>query len=567
MQSAHGSTENYRGGTVPSSTHGQNGDATPQKDFDVIVVGAGFAGLYAVHKYRNIEGLAVLGLDAATDVGGTWYWNRYPGARCDVESYNYSYSFDPELVQDWNWSERFAGQPEILRYLNHVADRYDLRRSYMFEMQVSSGTFDEERNRWVIETKDGDTYTAQFLHSGVGFLSAAKEPAFEGLQDFTGNVYRTSHWPHEGVDFTGRRVAVIGTGSSGIQLIPLVAQEAGALTVFQRTPNYATPLGNGVMDPEFQAQIKANHATLIERSRRTYAGIPYDTAQPSAVAVSDEERVATFEEKWRQGGFRLCFDSFADLAFNPESNELAAEFIRAKIRQRVTDPAVADLLTPRDHPYATKRPPLETNYYETYNRENVELIDLRATPIVRITENGIQAGDVEYEFDDIILATGFDALTGPLLRMNLRGRGGLPLAEHWEQGARTYFGRMINQFPNLVMALGPQSPSALYSIPFAVQDTADWTADLIRHMRENGLETVEPTAEAEDGWDRQTREIASYTLLPQANSWYMGANIPGKPRACLVYLGGGPAYNELIDKATANGYEGFELRAAAPAVP
>ncbi|MFE5705397.1 flavin-containing monooxygenase [Rhodococcus koreensis] len=551
---------------VSSSTQLQNGHGTQQTDFDVIVVGAGFAGLYAMHKYRDIEGLSVLGLEAASDVGGTWYWNRYPGARCDVESYTYSYSFDPELMQEWSWSERYAAQPEILRYLNHVADKFDLRPNFKFDRQVIAGTFDEERNRWVIETKNGETYTAQFLHSGVGFLSAAKTPEFEGLDNFKGNVYTTSSWPHEGVDFTGRRVAVIGTGSSGIQLIPIVAQQAGALTVFQRTPNYATPLGNGVMDPEFEAQIKANYDSLIERARKTWLGIPYDTSEPSALEVSDEERRARFEEKYRQGGFRLVFDSYADLVFNQEANDHAAEFIRDKIRGRVEDPEVAELLTPRGYPYGTKRPPLETNYYETYNRENVTLIDLQTTPLERITETGIKTSDGEFEFDDIILATGFDALTGPVLRMNLRGRGGVPLAEYWEHGARTYFGRMIRNFPNLVMALGPQSPSALYSIPFQVQDTADWTADLIRYMRANGLETIEPTAEAEDAWGAQTSEIANFTLLPQANSWYMGANVPGKPRACLVFLGGGPAYYEAIDKSTANGYEGFELQPARQAV-
>jgi cyclohexanone monooxygenase len=528
-------------------------------DYDAVVVGAGFAGLYALHRLRDDLGLSVRVVEIADGVGGTWYWNRYPGARCDIESYSYSYSFSPELQQEWSWSERFAGQPEILRYLEHVADRFDLRRDIQFGTRVTAANWDDDTRRWVIETDGGDRMTAQFLVSGVGNLSAAKDPEWPGMNEFGGRVISTARWPHEGVDFSGRRVGIVGTGASGIQVIPHIAREAAALTVFQRTANYATPIGNGAMDPELEAHVKANYPTLRDRSRNHFLGVPYDQIQPSALAVDPEERRRIYQRRWEQGGFRLFFDSFADIPFDRAANDTAADFIRSKIRERVLDPAVAELLCPNDHPYATKRPPLETNYYETYNRPGVELVNLRATPIERIEKAGIRLSDRLVELDDLVLATGFDAMTGPLLRMNVRGRGGEPLATRWAHGPRTYLGLMVCGFPNLFTITGPQSPSVLYNMPLAIEDHVDWIADCITHLRDEGADTIEPTAQAEDDWVAHTAEVASHTLLPQTNSWYMGANVPGKPRVCMVYLAGAPSYRATCAEVVADGYRGFTL--------
>jgi cation diffusion facilitator CzcD-associated flavoprotein CzcO len=534
---------------------------------DVVVVGAGFAGLYALHRFRNELGLSVRVFEAGGDVGGTWYWNRYPGARCDIESYSYSFSFDEELQQEWEWSERFAAQPEILRYLNHVADRFDLRRDIEFETRVTSVTWDEESSQWEVTTDTGERVSAPFFVSGVGNLSVAKDLEYEGLDRFGGQVYSTGKWPHEGVDFTGLRVGLVGTGASGIQAIPEIAKEAGHLTVFQRTPGYATPIGNGPMDPEFSDYIKANYKDLRKRARDNFLGVPYDKVQPSALAVDPEERRRVYEERWKQGGFRLFFDSYADLLFTKEANDTAADFIREQIRRRVDDPKVAEMLSPKDYAYATKRPPLETGYYEAFNRDNVTLVDLRETPIEEITENGIRTAEGEHEFDVIVLATGFDAMTGPLLKMNITGRDGLTLNEAWADGPHTYLGLTVKGFPNLFAITGPQSPSVLYNMPLAIEDHADWIGDAITHMRENGIREMEPTAEAQEAWGAQVAAIASQTLMPTTNSWYMGANVPGKPRVFMVYLGGAPTYRKICDDVAANGYEGFALDGSAQPVP
>jgi len=529
------------------------------REFDTVIVGAGFAGLYALHKFRDRLGLSARVIEAGDDVGGTWYWNRYPGARCDIESYSYSYSFSEELQQEWSWSERFAGQPEILRYLNHVADRFALRPDIRFGTRVTAARWDDRDRRWTVSTDDGEQLVCRYLISGVGNLSAAKDPDFEGLDRFGGQVYSTARWPHEGVDFTGRRVGVIGTGASGIQVIPEIAKQAGHLTVFQRTPNYATPIGNGAMDPEFERYVKANYSSLRDRSRNHFLGVPYDLVQPSALAVNEAERREVYERRWAQGGFRLFFDAFADLVFDEAANETAAEFIREKIRQRVADPKVAAMLAPSDYPYATKRPPLETNYYETFNRENVTLVDLRSTPLQHVTPTGVRTSDTEHLMDDIVLATGFDAMTGPLLRMNVTGRDGAPLGEHWRHGPRTYLGLMVHGFPNLFLITGPQSPSVLYNMPLAIEDHVDWIADCITHLRERGSASIEPTAEAEADWVAETAQLASATLLPRTDSWYMGANVPGKPRVCMVYLGGAPAYQQICADVVAKDYAGFAL--------
>ena len=536
-------------------------------DTDVVVVGAGFAGLYALHKLRDRMNMSVRVFEAGDDVGGTWYWNRYPGARCDIESIHYSYSFDEDLQQEWQWSEKFAGQPEILHYLNHVADRFDLRKTITFGTRVIGVHWDDENSWWTVRTDTGETVTARWFISGAGNLSVPKKPEFGGIDNFRGQVLLTGNWPHEPVDFTGRRVAIIGTGASGIQAIPLIAQQAAELVVFQRTPQFATPLGNGPLDPQVLADAKKVYPELREAARNHFLGVPFDQVQPSALAVDAEERRRVFDERWNAGGFRLFIDSFQDILFDRKANDTAAEYIRERIRERVQDPAKADTLAPRGYAYATKRPPLETNYYEVYNRDNVHLVDVKSTPISEITETGVRVGDRIYEVDTIVLATGFDAMTGPLMAMDIRGRNGVRLADRWAHGPRTYLGIMSNEFPNLFTITGPQSPSVLYNMPLAIEDHVDFATDAIAYLRAHDLEVIEPTPDAEADWVRTTTEIAEQTLLPQTDSWYMGANIPGKPRACMVYLGGAPTYRQVCAEVVDGGYVGFDLAPARATVP
>ncbi|KDE14662.1 MULTISPECIES: NAD(P)/FAD-dependent oxidoreductase [Rhodococcus] len=527
-------------------------------DVDVVVVGAGFAGLYALHKLRDTMNLAVRVFEAGADVGGTWYWNRYPGARCDIESIHYSYSFDEELQQEWRWSEKFAGQPEILRYLEHVADRFDLRRGITFDTRVIGVHWDDENSMWTVHTDDGRSVRSRYFISGAGNLSVPKTPEFGGIENFRGEVLLTGNWPHEGVDFAGKRVAVIGAGASGIQAIPLIAEEAAELIVFQRTPNFATPLGNGPLDPEVETEAKQNYRSLRDAARNHFLGVPFDQVQPSALAVDAQERRRVFDERWNAGGFRLFIDSFQDILFDKKANDTIAEYIRERIRERVQDPAKADKLAPEGYAYGTKRPPLETNYYEAYNRESVHIVDVKDTPIDEITATGVRVGERTYEVDTVVLATGFDAMTGPLLAMDIRGRGGQTLAEKWAHGPRTYLGIMIHGFPNLFTITGPQSPSVLYNMPLAIEDHVDFATDAIDYLRAHDLDVIEPTAQAETDWLHLTNEIAGQTLLPQTNSWYMGANIPGKPRACMVYLGGAPTYRQTCAEVVAGGYTGFD---------
>ena len=539
--------------------------ATAVTDFDAIVIGAGFAGLYALHKLRDQLGLSVRVYEAASDVGGTWYWNRYPGARCDIESVHYSYSFSEELQQDWEWSERFAGQPEILLYLNHVADRFDLRKDILFDTRVNSIVWDDDASLWRVGTELGDTVTARYVISGAGNLSVPKTPEFDGVELFRGQVYLTGNWLDENIDFTGQRVAIIGTGSSGIQAISEIAKTAGHLTVFQRTPNYATPIVNGPADPDVISAVKANYAQVREASRNHFLGVPYTQVQPSALAVSAAERRRTFDERWNAGGFQLFIDSYQDILFDKKANDTIADYIRERIHERVNDPAVADLLAPKGYPYGTKRPPLETNYYEVFNQDNVTLVDIKSAPIESITETGVRTATAEYEFDVIVLATGFDAMTGPLMKLGIVGRDGLKLSDKWAHGPRTYLGLTVSGFPNLFLITGPQSPSVLYNMPLAIEDHVDFAAEAITYMRDRGLDVIEATLESEDNWVAHALEISSKTLLPETDSWYMGANIPGKPRICLLYVGGAPAYRATCDDVVANGYAGFTLdRAAVP---
>ncbi|KXF56083.1 cyclohexanone monooxygenase [Rhodococcus sp. SC4] len=531
-------------------------------DVDVVVVGAGFAGLYALRKLRDTMNLSTRVFEAGSDVGGTWFWNRYPGARCDIESVHYSYSFDEDLQQEWQWSERFAGQPEILRYLEHVADRFDLRKDITFDTRVVGVHWDDENSVWTVRTDDGAVVRSRYFISGAGNLSVPKTPEFGGIDNFRGEVLLTGNWPREGADFTGKRVAVIGTGASGIQAIPFIAEDAAELVVFQRTPNFATPLGNGPIDPNEVADIKSNYADVRTAARNHFLGVPFTQVQPSALAVDAEERRRTFDERWNAGGFRLFIDSYQDILFDKKANDTIADYIRDRIHERVQDPEKAATLAPTGYAYGTKRPPLETNYYEAFNRDSVSVVDVKTTPIDEITQSGVRVGDRVYEVDTIVLATGFDAMTGPLMAMDIRGRSGLPLAQKWEHGPKTYLGIMVNEFPNLFLITGPQSPSVLYNMPLAIEDHVDFATDAIDYVDRRELDVIEPTAQAESDWGALTNDIANQTLLPETNSWYMGANIPGKPRACMVYLGGAPTYRATCDEVVAGGYSGFALTRA-----
>ncbi|GJD98381.1 flavin-containing monooxygenase [Methylobacterium isbiliense] len=535
-------------------------ESRPARTYDAIIVGAGFSGLYQLHCLRDRLGLSVRVLEAADGVGGTWYWNRYPGARCDSESYYYSYSFSPELEQDWEWTERYPEHSEILRYLNHVAERFDLLRDIQFETRVTGAAFDEARDRWSVTTASGERFEAPFLITAVGCLSAANVPAIEGLERFAGEWYHTGRWPHEGVDFAGKRVGLIGTGSTGIQATPVIAAQAAHLTVFQRTANYSVPARNGPMSPEVQREIKANYAAIREKARASTNGHPFDVSEQSALDVTEEERRARYEAAWERGGLRFRA-VFRDLLLDKAANDTASEFIRAKIRSIVKDPEVAAKLTPTDHPFASKRPPIDTDYFETFNRDNVLLVDLKATPIEEIVPEGVRTRDATYPLDVIVFATGFDALTGPLLALDIRGSGGRPLKEAWAAGPRTYLGLQTPGFPNLFTITGPGSPSVLTNMPIAIEQHVEWITRCIAHLRERGLARIEATPEATEAWVAHVNEAAHATLLPMANSsWYLGANVPGKPRVFMPYAGGMARYRSHCEAVAAKGYEGFALR-------
>jgi len=529
-------------------------------DVDAVVVGAGFSGLYMLHRLRDVLGLTVRAYEAGDGVGGTWYWNRYPGARCDSESYYYSYSFSDELQQEWVWSSKYPEQPEILRYLDHVADRFDLRRDIRLRTRVTSAVFDEDSDSWRIGTDDGEEVTARFLISAVGCLSAANVPPIPGLESFEGDWYHTGAWPHEGVDFSGKRVGLIGTGSTGIQATPVIAAQSDHLTVFQRTPNYSVPARNFAMSDEWQAEIKANYADIRQKARNSFGGFPYAPSEKSALEVTPEEREATYEQLWsEEGGFKFIYGSYNDLLTNEAANDTAAEFIRNKIRSIVHDPEVAEKLAPKGYPYGTKRPPIDTHYFETFNRDNVTLVDIREAPITEITPTGIRTEGGEYPLDIIVFATGFDAMTGSLLKIDMRGRGGLTLKEKWEGGPLTYLGLQVAGFPNLFVITGPGSPSVLTNMPGAIEQHVEWISDCIAYTRSHDLTCIEATEEAEDAWVDHVREIADLTLFSRADSWYLGANIPGKKRVFMPYVGGFQPYRERCDEIAANGYEGFAL--------
>jgi cyclohexanone monooxygenase len=531
---------------------------------DVVVVGAGFGGLYALHRLRG-RGLSVRVYEAGSGVGGTWYWNRYPGARCDVESLEYSYSFSPELEQEWDWSERYAPQPEILRYINHVADRFDLRRDIQFDTRVTAAVFDEALGRWRVTTDQGDDVSAQFCVMATGCLSAATTPDIPGLNRFEGDWYHTGQWPHEGVDFSGKRVGVVGTGSSGIQSIPVIAQHASHVVVFQRTPNFSLPARNEPLAADTQAQVKAGYGALRDAARASFSAIAVSVPTELALEVEPDERQRRYEAAWARGGLMSMTTTFRDLILDQAANDTAAEFIRSKIREIVDDPDVARALTPTDHPFATKRPCLDTGYFQTFNRDNVTLVDLRQTPITEIVPTGIRTTGGVHELDCIVFATGFDAMTGPLLRVDIRGREDRRLSDKWSAGPRTYLGIATAGFPNLFILTGPGSPSVLSNMVMAIEQHVDWIADCLSYLGAHALDTIEATVEAEDAWVDHVNQLASATLFPRANSWYMGANVPGKPRVFLPYVGGFPQYRSTCDDVAAGGYRGFTLTATGAA--
>jgi cyclohexanone monooxygenase len=528
-----------------------------QEHHGAVIVGAGFAGLYLLHRLRGL-GIPAICLEAADDVGGTWYWNRYPGARCDVESMQYSFSFSEELQQEWRWSERFAAQPEILAYARHVAERFDLRRDIRFETRVTDAAWDEAARLWRIATNRGEKLTARYFFMATGCLSAARLPDIPGIADFKGRQFHTGYWPHHKVHFTGRKVAVIGTGSSAIQSIPVIAAEAAQLTVFQRTPNFSIPSRNRPMDDEYEQSWKGDYANLRQKARMMRTGILYGLSDTPAMSVSAEERRAEYEKRWAVGGTAFM-GSFRDLLLDQAANDTAADFVRAKIRETVKDPATAEKLCPRNHPIGTKRICVDTQYYETYNRPNVTLIDINEAPITRITATGIEAGRVQHEFDDIVFATGFDAMTGALLGVDIKGRAGESLNAKWEAGPRTLLGIMTAGFPNMFMITGPGSPSVLSNMIVSIEQHVDWIMDCLAQMQAKGQATIEADRSAEDHWVEEVNKVAHRTLYPRAASWYMGANVPGKPRLFMPYVGGVGGYRVLCDEIAADGYRGFHF--------
>ena len=544
--------------SVSKMSHNQQAQSST---FDAVVVGAGFAGLYMIHRLRQ-AGFRVRGYEAGGGVGGTWYWNRYPGARCDVESMEYSYSFSEALQQEWEWTERYAGQPEILRYAEHVAERFDLKRDIVFNTRVTRAVFAPGANEWRIDTDTGEQCAARFLIMATGCLSSANVPAVAGRDDFKGETYHTGRWPHTPVRFAGKRVGVVGTGSSAIQAIPVIAEQASHLTVFQRTPNYSIPARNAPLAAEFVREIKGGYAAFRARNYQMQAGFGSRIPQNNAPALGDDAqaRERNYAARWQRGGFGFL-SAYNDLLVNRDANETAADYVRARIREVVRDPATAGLLCP-DNVIGCKRPCLDTGYFETYNRPNVALVDVRANPIERITPGGLVAGGREYALDCLVFATGFDAMTGAVLGVDIRGRDDLTIQRKWDAGPRTYLGLCTAGFPNLFLISGPGSPSVLTNMICSIEQHVNWIGDCLERLRADRVATIEATAPAEDAWVAHVNAVADLTLYPTCNSWYLGKNIPGKPQVFMPLVGF-PPYVERCAAVAANGYEGFALGRAA----
>ena len=533
-------------------------DRPPETDgtCDAVIVGAGFAGMYMLYRLREL-GLSTRVYEVGGNVGGTWYWNRYPGARCDVESMQYSYTFSEELDQDWSWPEKYSAQPDILNYANHVADHFDLRKDILFDTRVIAATFDENKERWVVETDQGDRVTAQFCIMAVGCLSAASFPPFKGIDEFEGSIYHTGEWPHEKVNFSDLHVGVIGTGSSAIQSIPIIAQEAASLTVFQRTPNYSVPAWNTKMDAAYEQKIKAGYPEFRAKARARPAGFYFPVNIESALDASPKDRRNQFEKHWKLGGLPFL-GSYGDLLFEKEANDTIAEFAREKIHACVNDPDTAELLCP-DNVFGCKRLCVDSGYYETYNLPHVQLIDISQNPIDGFTKKGVVTGGTEYAFDAVICATGFAAMTGSFDKIQITGRHGLMLTEKWKAGPRTYLGLSSVGFPNLFLITGPGSPSVLANMIPAIEQHVDWMVDCIAHMRDIDAKTIEPKIEYEDDWVDHVNEVSKVSLRSTCSSWYVGANIPGRPRVFMPYIGGFPIYVKKCNEVMENGFEGFSF--------
>jgi cation diffusion facilitator CzcD-associated flavoprotein CzcO len=535
---------------------------TSETDFDAIVVGAGFAGLYAVHRLAA-SGLRVRLYEAGDDVGGVWYWNRYPGARCDVESVDYSYSFSEELEQEFEWTERYAPQAEIQQYMRYVATKFDLWPLMEFNARVDGAGYDDTTDRWTITLADGRASTTRFLVLATGPLSIPLEPRIPGIDTFDGAVYHTSRWPEEGVDFAGQRVAVIGTGSSGVQAIPVIASQCEHLAVFQRTANYSIPARNELVSPDYLAEVKANYRARRDLARQAKGGSPFRYRTDSALSLGEADRADAFEKAWARGGTHFT-KAFPDIMVDSTVNEMAGDFVRSKIRSIVRDPEVAEKLAPKDHPLGAKRLCADTDYYETFNRDNVTLVDLKDAPIEAVEPGGIRTSTALHHVDVIVLATGFDAVTGSFLAIDVRGSGGVSLRTAWEGGPRTYLGMAVTGFPNLFLISGPGSPSVLANMVRTAEQQVDWIGDLLRYAANRLITRIEAQQDSQDAWVEHVNEAAQGTMFLKANSWYLGANIPGKPRVFMPYAAGLPVYTEECDAVAADGYRGFDLIAGAP---
>ncbi len=531
----------------------------PDLDYDAIIIGAGLSGMYQLYRLREL-GLRVRVFEAGTNVGGTWYWNRYPGARFDSESYSYGYSFSEELLGEWEWSEHFAGQPETLRYCNYVADKFDLRRDIQFRSRVTSAIYEEDTRSWGITLEDGSHSRSRFLITAIGPLSTPTLPRIEGRESFQGESFHTARWPHEPVDFAGKRVAVIGTGATGVQTIQTIASAVGRLTVFQRTPNWCAPLHNGKIDAETQKEIKAGYPEMFARCQETFACFIHTPDPRGAFEVSDEEREAFYEKLYGERGFGIWQGNFCDILIDRKANATISDFVARKIRKRVKDQKVAEKLIPKNHGFGTRRLPLETFYYEVYNRDNVELVDITETPFERITPKGIQTSASEYEFDIIIYATGFDAITGSFDRIDFRGAGGAPLKDKWKSGPSTYLGLMVDGFPNMMMLMGPHT--ALGNIPRSIEYSVDWVTGLMRFARDNRLTRLEATPAGVQSWTDHVKALGVGLLSNEVNSWMTGinSNVEGKQtRIVARYSGSAPAYRARCDEVAANGYQELAL--------
>ncbi len=540
---------------MPSSS---NNESTHH---EVIIIGAGVTGIYQLYRLLE-QGVDVTVLEAGAGPGGTWYWNRYPGARFDSESYSYGYSFSKELLEEWNWSEHFAGQPETLRYLNHVVDKFDLSKHMQFNCKVASSVFDEDSNTWSVHLADGRTLTTPVLLTAIGMLSAPTMPTIPGVESYQGEAYHTYYWPKEPVDFTGKKVAVLGTGATAVQIIAEIADKVGEMTVFQRRPNWCAPLHNSKISDEEMAKIKSSYDEIFARCKETPGGFIHGPDRRKFDEVSEEDRLAFWEELYASPGFGVWIGNFRDVLVEEGPNEAFSEFIAGKIRQRVNDPATAEKLIPKDHGFGTRRVPLETKYYEAYNRDNVHLVDINETPIECITPAGIKTSDKEHEFDIIIYATGFDAITGAFDRIEIKGVGGQKLSDKWMDGPITYLGLQVVGFPNLITLAGPQGGSVSTNFPRGIEEAVDWATDLLVHMRENNVSRIEASQAAEDEWTAHVKETYKYSLLGNSQSWFTGynSNVAGHDKLrYMIYNGGAPRFRQRLQQVAADGYAGFEL--------